>query len=289
VGYAEGVRAYQHAASSLTPADLTDHYTAGMDWLREVFAPRLKDRLAALSGGVWDLSDYAVWAAGADTDFMTHLLEAVSAREEVALYPGDWYGFLVGGTWDERFVWTREAAGRVAAICVPSVRNGHLTGQMAEFLEGSSACLLNINLYPTLSAPERAAVAERLRPVLKKSVLSVSFSRGFGLTASQLGVVLVHRDHPWNQRFARQWGWSTYFHNALAAKAFLALDPAALARVDDERRTWVREQLLSSGLPAVDTGSYYVRSFRPVGDVPEVLKPLHRGDFVRFCFKPPQV
>jgi hypothetical protein len=289
VGYAAGAAAYREAAMGLTAADLTDHYTAGMHWLREVFAPALKARLTALSGGVWDLDDYAVWAAGSDTDFLTLLLEALCAREEVALYPGDWWGFVVGGTWDERAIWTRESAGRPAAICVPSVRNGHLTGQMLDFLEGASGCVLNINLYPTLAPAERRAVALALAPVLPKSVVSVSFSRGFGLTASQLGVALVHRDHPWNQRFARQWGWSTYFHNALAARAFLAVDLEALGEVDRARRAWVRDQLLSVGLPAVESGSYYVKSFRPVGPVPEGLAPLHRGDVVRFCFKPPQV
>src|SRR5262245_50744388 len=81
-------------------------------------------------------------------------------------------------------------------VCVPSVRNGHLTAGMLEFLEQAGMCLLNINLYPTLAAEERRAVSEALAPLLSRSLLSISFSRGFALTASQLGVVLVHRDHP---------------------------------------------------------------------------------------------
>jgi hypothetical protein len=47
---------------------------------------------------------------------------------------------------------------------------------------------------------------------------------------------------------------------------------------------WLGER----GLPAVPTGSYYVRSFRPVGEVPGQLAPLTRDGVVRLCFKPPQ-
>lgn len=288
VGYAAGVAAYRAAAAALTPADLTDHYTRGLDWLRGDFARALIGRLAALTGGAWDLRGWRLWAAGSDVDFMSHLLEAVSAREEVALYPGGWWGFVVGGTHDENMVWGADARGRPAAICLPSVRNGHCTEAMAAFLDGAGPCLLNINLFPTMPAAERQAVAARLRPTLERAVISVSFSRGFGLTASQLGVALVHPDHPWNARFERQWGWHTYFHNALAARAFVALDLAAVAQVDAARRAWVRAQLIAHGLPVVETGSYYVKAFRPVGPLPEDLAPLVRGDVVRFCFKPPQ-
>ena len=34
----------------------------------------------------------------------------------------------------------------------------------------------------------------------------------------------VLRDHPYRARFGTAWDWFTYFHNALAARAFLALD-----------------------------------------------------------------
>jgi len=245
--------------------------------------------LRSLSGGVWDLTDFEAFAAGSDVDFMTHLVEAVASREDVLLYPGDWFGFRVGCSRPERVRWGADAAGRLACLCVPSVRNGHLTEEMAEFLDGSAACLLNLNLFPTLEAAERRAVAGRLAGVLGKSVLSISFSRGFGLTASQLGVALAPRDHPYRRRFAEAWDWFTYFHNALAARAFRALDLGRLEAVDRARRAWVSSWLRERGLPAVPTGSYYVKAFRPEADAPDRLRPLSRDGVVRLCFKPPQV
>jgi hypothetical protein len=41
------------------------------------------------------------------------------------------------------------------------------------------------------------------------------------------------------------------------------------------------------GLPATATGSYYVKSFRPIGEVPASLAPLKRDNLIRLCFKPP--
>lgn len=244
--------------------------------------------LHELAGGAWDLTDYCVYAAGSDVDFMTHLVEAVAAREPVCVYPGDWYGFRVGCTQLDNIVWSAQSQGRLACLCVPSVRNGQFTEAMADYLDASAACLLNVNLFPTLPADERRAVAERLSGVLPKAVLSISFSRGFGLTASQLGVALVHRDHPYRSRFSTQWDWFTYFHNALACRAFRALDLARVRSVDDVRREWVSAWLRDHGLPVVETGSYYVKAFRPDGPVPQRLRPLHRDGIVRLCFKPPQ-
>jgi hypothetical protein len=123
--------------------------------------------------------------------------------------------------------------------------------------------------------------------VLGKAVLSISFSRGFGLTASQLGVALVPRGHPYRKRFAASWEWFTYFFNGIAAKAFTALDLDAVAAVDAERRAWVGGWLQEHGLPSVDTGSYYVKAFRPEGELPDSLTPLARDGVVRLCFKPP--
>jgi len=289
VGYAAGVSAYRQAVADLTPAALSTHYTDGLRFFHEVFTPELKRRLEALSGGAWSLDDYVAYAAGSDVDFMAHVVEAVAAREGVSLFPGDWYGFLVGATHIENIRWAEESRDRLACLCIPSVRNGHLTEPMLAFLEGAPACLLNLNLYPTLRAEERRDVAEALAPLLPRSLLSISFSRGFGLTASQLGVVLVHRDHPHRARFATQWTWLTYFHNAIAARAFLAVDHAALAAVDEARRRWVASFLAENELPAVETGSYYVKSFRVDGPVPERLRPLARDGLVRLCFKPPIV
>jgi hypothetical protein len=289
VGYAVGADAYRDAVATLTAHDMTAHYTAGLDWFRGEFAPQLKAILRDLSGGAWDLGDFDAYAAGSDVDFMSHLVEAVAAREVVKLFPGDWFGFLVGSTHPERIHWSADGRGALACLCVPSVRNGHVTAEMLAFLADADACLLNLNLYPTLAADERKAVAEALNPVLGKSVLSISFSRGFGLTASQLGVALVPKGHPFRAKYAKQWEWFTYFFNGLAARAFLALDLPRVGKVDDERREWVLNWLAARGLPAVASGSYYVKAFRPEGEIPAVLRPLVRDGLVRLCFKPPQV
>jgi hypothetical protein len=287
VGYRAGAVAYRAAVEGLTAYDLTEHYTTGLDWFRETFVPRLKATLEELAGGAWALGGLTAWAAGSDVDLMAHVVEAVAAREGVALYPGDWHGFRVGCTHSEGITWVREARGKLACLCVPSVRNGHLTEEMVAFLKGADACLLNLNLFPTLPADERRLVAERLRGVLGKSVLSISFSRGFGLTASQLGVALVPADHPYRRRFGSSWEWFTYFHNALAARAFLVLDVPAVQAADEERRAWVMRWLRERGLPVVETGSYYVKAFRVEEAVPEWLRPLVRGEVARLCFKPP--
>jgi hypothetical protein len=288
VGYAAGADAYRAAVAGLTAHDLSTHYTSGLGWFRTEFVPYLKGVLEDLTGGVWDLSDFDAFAAGSDVDFMTHLVEAVAAHEEVRLYPGDWFGFRAGCTHRERLRWDTDGGGRLACLCVPSVRNGHLTEEMAGFLEGAGACLVNLNLFPTLPAEERRAVAARLAGVLGKSVLSISFSRGFGLTASQLGVALVPRDHPYRRRYAEAWDWFTYFHNALAARAFRALDLTRLEAVDRERRAWAAAWLRERGLPAVESGSYYVKAFRPTEGVPAAMQPLSRDGLVRLCLKPPQ-
>jgi hypothetical protein len=288
VGYRAGVDAYRTAVEGLDVAGLTDHYTTGMSWFRDELVPHIKRRMSALTGGAWQLDDYVAYAAGSDVDFMTHTVEAIAADRPVSLYPGDWWGFRVGCTQTRNIHWTRDAADSLACLCIPSVRNGHVTSDMLRFLDRAPATLLNINLFPTLPADERASVARSLLPVLDKSILSISFSRGFALTASQLGVALVHKDHPYNDELATQWGWHTYFYNHIAAKAFMAIDFERLETVDTERRAWVRDWLTERGLPAVDSGTYYVKSFRVDGPVPTQLEPLVRDDVVRLCFKPPQ-
>jgi hypothetical protein len=284
--------AYLEVAREITARDLTDHYVAGQSYFHDEFVPRLKSRLSWLSGGEWplaDLDEFVAFAAGSDVDLIAHLIEAVAASEPVLLFPGDWFGFLVGSTQRRNILWNYAAADRLACLCVPSVRNGHLTGEMLEFLESASACLLNLNLFPTLTAAERVSSARALRPLLSKSVLSISFSRGFGMTASQLGVFLLHRDHPYVRRFREQWSWFTYFFNAMAARTFLRLDLAELQTVDDARRTWVANWLEGHGLPSISTGSYYVKSFTLLGGMPPPLQPLTRDGLVRLCFKPPQI
>ncbi|MEQ8785344.1 MAG: hypothetical protein RIC55_03560 [Pirellulaceae bacterium] len=288
VGYAAGVEAYQRAAAMLTARDLTTHYTSGLDFFHQEFVPQLKQRIEGLTGDAWSLDDHVAFAAGSDVDFMTHLVEAVAAGQRVTLFPGDWYGFRVGCTQTERIVWDASGDGGLACLCVPSVRNGHVTEPMLDFLNASQACLLNLNLFPTMAAEDRRSTAQSLQTVLDKSILSISFSRGFGLTASQLGVVLVPREHPYLERFQTQWSWLTYFYNALAARAFLEFDLDAAQRVDRLRACWVHSWLAERRLPCVTTGSYYVKSFHVEGELPECYTPLQRDGVVRLCFKPPQ-
>ncbi len=288
VGYAAGVRAYQAAAGKLTARQLTTHYTAGLEYFHEAFVPELKRRMEELSGGAWSLQWHIAFAAGNDVDFMAHLVDAVAARGRVALYPGDWHGFRVGSTHPDQIAWDSSGRSDLACLCIPSVRNGHVTPPMLDFLKASSACLLNLNLFPTLSPLDRERTARELLPILDKAVLSISFSRGFGLTASQLGVFLVPSSHPYREQFSSQWNWFTYFYNALAAQAFLEFDLRAAQEVDRVRAQWVQSWLEERGLPAVTGGSYYVKSFQVAGDLPPHFAPLVRDDLVRLCFKPPQ-
>ena len=287
VGYPAGAAAYRAAAASLTADYLSAHYTTGLRWFHDEFAPRMRAVVEALSGGAWDLSRHRAFAAGSDVDMIAHIVEAVAAGGRVALFPGDWFGFRVGAARPDAIAWDASGRGDLACLCVPSVRNGHVTEDMLAVLGGADAALLNLNLYPTLPAEERRAVAEQLAGVLPRALLSISFSRGFGLTASQLGVVLVPEDHPLARRFETQWNWFTYFYNALAARAFLALDLAELAAIDEARRAWVRRWLTDRDLPALASGSYYVRSFRAEGAVNGHLLPLVRDGLIRLCFKPP--
>lgn len=291
VGYSSVAAAYAEAAAEITTRQLTEHYTTGLSWFHDEFVPQLRSRLSSLTEGEWplaDFDDFVAFAAGSDVDLMSHLIEAIAARESVAVYPGDWFGFRVGSSHRESIVWSQDASGRLACLCVPSVRNGHLTAEMVEFLKSAAACLLNLNLFPTLTTAERAASARVLQPLLDKSVLSISFSRGFGMTASQLGVFLIHRDHPFVRQFREQWSWFTYFFNALAASTFLRLDLADLQTADRARRAWVADWLERRSLPAVLTGSYYVKSFAINEPVPSRLAPLTRNGLVRLCFRPPE-
>jgi hypothetical protein len=287
VGYDAGVKAYQQAAQELTARDLTDHYTHGVEVFHDEFVPHLKRTLQFVSGGVWCLDDFIAYAAGTDVDFMTHLIEAIAAHHQVALFPGDWFGFLVGCTQTTNIHWRADGPSELACLCIPSVRNGHFTDDMLQFLASANACLLNLNLFPTLAAAERRILSEQLLPMLDRSILSISFSRGFGLTASQLGVALIHRDHPYRAKFHQQWTWFTNFFNAFAARAFMLLDLRRIQEVDDHRRAWVNEWLETRGLPVVQSGSYYVKSFQPTAEVPSSLMPLYRSGVIRFCLKPP--
>lgn len=286
VGYEATAAAYRKTAGSVSVNDLTDHYTDGMDWFHCEFIPQLKLTLEKLTGGAWNLDDYIGYAGSGDVDLMTHIVDAAASESKVCLYPGDWYGFLVGSSQQKNIDFDTDSRGSMACLCIPSVRNGHVSAQMLEFLDQADSALLNINLFPTLAAEERQQMAEALAPQLEKSILSVSFSRGFGLTASQLGVILVHRDHPMRKKYETQWNWFSYFYNQIAAKTFLELDLESIQRVDEKRRHATVDWLKAHDLPVVDSGSYYVKSFQLVDDAPDRLKPLLRGDLLRLCFKP---
>lgn len=288
VGYEATLAAYRKAMDQTTVANLTRHYQDGLVQFHEVFVPYLKRVLEQLSGGAWDFRDYVAYAAGTDVDFMAHIIDAVTHDGFAAIYPGDWHGFRVGANRPDRVRFTTNAKDSLACLCVPSVRNGHLTQQMLDFLESAESCLFNINLFPTLCPAERRQVAENLAPFLRKSVISISFSRGFALTTSQLGVVLIHPEHPLRRKHETQWNWFTYFFNAIAARAFMNLDLAALGAVDEKRRSWVLDRLVEFDLPVVDSGTYYVKSFHIQGSLPAEYSPLRRDGLLRLCFKPPQ-
>lgn len=286
VGYRNVAEAYKRSLNDLSAEYLTSHYTSGQEWFREIFTPYIKNTLSDLSGNEWNFDQYDSFAAGSDVDFMTHIVNTKSATEKVALYPGDWYGFIVGASFQENIKFTLDSRGKMACLCVPSVRNGQLSGEMYDFLDRADSCLLNINLYPTMSAEERFKIAQSLKPFLEKSIISISFSRGFGLTASQLGIILVHPNNPLRRKYDQQWNWFTYFYNSIAAKAFMNIDIAQLQKVDDMRRNWVFNWLENNSFPVVESGTYYVKSFRVKGEIPEYLKILCRNDLLRLCFKP---
>lgn len=287
IGYHETVNAYRIAGNSVTVDDLSNHYTQGLDFFYKEFVPYVKSLLFNLSGGVWNLDDYEAFASGSDVDFMQHIINAIMNKKKIVLYPGDWFGFLAGFPQQERIEWNYESKGHLACLCIPSVRNGHITQDMLRFLEEADQCLLNLNLYPTLTSEERQNIATELKPMLDKSVLSISFSRGFALTASQLGMVFIKKNHPLLKEMRKQLEWFTYFYNLIAAKAFMKIRIEKTQIVDDQRRQWVKDWLTKNNLPVIDTGSYYVKSFKVEGDVSEYLKPLVRQEgFMRLCFKP---
>jgi hypothetical protein len=142
VGYQATATAYQTAVENIKVDTLSTHYTEGIQFFQDEFTPFLKNSLEQLSGGSWDLQDYRAYAAGSDVDFMTHIIDAVAAENQVCLFPGDWYGFLKGASQQKNIQWDTNSQGAMACLCIPSVRNGHLTQEMFEFLERADTCLL---------------------------------------------------------------------------------------------------------------------------------------------------
>src|SRR5204863_2396896 len=111
-GFRHAAEAYRRACAGITAHDLSEHYGAGQEWLRDTFVPYVKQALHRLSGGAWDLEDYLGFAAGSDVDFMTHVIDA--AKERVVIYPGDWGGFLVGPSRPVAF--SPDARGALACV-----------------------------------------------------------------------------------------------------------------------------------------------------------------------------
>ncbi len=275
------------AAADVDVDSLTTHYTEGLARFHEELAPRIRRVLEGLSGGAWDLSQHRIYAAGSDVDLMSHVVDAYAHAGRVHVAAGDWWGFKKSMLRDRVFF--DDGGADLACACLPSVRNGHVTDELVDFLSRSPASLWNLNLWPTIADDERHAAAALLAPQLPRALLSVSFSRGFGMTASQLGVLLVPPGHGL-LRHDEALLWFTYFHNAIAARAFCAVDVDALRTVDSARRAEVDTWLRARGLPSVTTGSYYVKSFRPDSPLPDALLPLARSEggdtLVRLCFKP---
>ncbi|MBI2378114.1 MAG: hypothetical protein HYV07_29195 [Deltaproteobacteria bacterium] len=288
VGYRAGVDAYRAAASRLDADTLSSHYTAGLSWFHDSFVPTLVRRVEGLVDGAWDLSKHRAYAAGSDVDLIAHVVNAATLRGSVNVFPGDWWGFVSGALSPSavRFAPNASAA-CLAAACVPSVRNGHTTDHMIAFLASAPLRLLNVNLLPTMRRDERVELARRLSPLLERSLVSISFSRGFGLTASQLGVLLAPPETVRSLGLERPLEWTTFFYNRIAAEAFLEIDLDSLASVDDARRAHVARWLDERELPSITTGSYYVKAFRVVGELPARLVPLARDGLARVCLKPP--
>jgi hypothetical protein len=282
-GFEHAAEAYRKAAARLTVADLSGHYLGGQEFFRGTLVPHVKQTVERLSGQVWDLADFVGFGAGSDVDFITHIIDASTDR--VAIYPGDWGGFLVGPS-SERVGFSRDSRGALACLCLPSVRNGLFTEDMQRFCRESRSSLLNLNLYPTLPPAERVEVAEMLRDDLDRALLSISFSRGFALTASQLGILLVHREHPLLKRWRKSWEWFSLFYNAIAARAFMHIDLDEVDRVHALRRQEVADWHARHGMPHEPAGSYYVKSFRVEGEMPPAYSVLMRDGVLRLCFKP---
>jgi hypothetical protein len=265
----------------VTATDLSEHYTHGQAFLQDTFFPYVKTVLTRLSGEVWQLDDFVGYAAGTDVDFITHIIDA--CENQVVIYPGDWGGFLVGPSRPVSF--SADSRGALACLCVPSVRNGLLTDDMLRFLAESRSNLLNLNLFPTLAPAERRQVALALDGMLHRSLLSISFSRGFALTASQIGVLLIHRQHSL-LKWRSNWEWFSLFYNTIAARAFMKIDLPEVDRVHAVRRLEVAQWHEQHDFPWQPSGSYYVKSFRIAGELPAAYNVLIRDGILRLCFKP---
>src|SRR5262245_61655999 len=63
VGYDAVARAYAAVAQNISADDLTDHYTRGLEYFHDEFIPALKQRMADLVGGTWDLDDFIAYAS----------------------------------------------------------------------------------------------------------------------------------------------------------------------------------------------------------------------------------
>ena len=73
---------------------------------------------------------------------------------------------------------------------------------------------------------------------------------------------------------------------AVDEREVLGMFPAKFTRNQGVQA--VHERIIDRGLPAVSSGSYYVKAFQLTGPTPERLSPLTRDGLVRLCLKPPQ-
>ena len=82
VGYAAGADSYRAAVARLSADDLSAHYTTGLTWFRGEFVPYLKDVLARLSGGAWDLGDFEALRGQLTPEALAATVASQSAEEE---------------------------------------------------------------------------------------------------------------------------------------------------------------------------------------------------------------
>ena len=218
---------------------------------------------------------------------MTHLVEAVAA------HGGSACSLATGSAFGRGYADGEPELGRLgpwrAGMPVRAVRAKRTPDGRDAGLPGwCSAMPLELEPLPD----------DRLRRAAHRRGVAASLAGPIGLVDQlqprvrprrrrSFGVFLVHRDHPYRVRFETQWAWFTYFFNALVARASCCSTCPHSRRSTPRGGSGFLDWLENRGLPTIATGSYYVKSFRPIGEVPAILAPLQRGDLLRLCFKPP--
>ncbi len=254
VGYAAAADAYRTAVEGLTAESLSTHYTDGLTFFHETFVPALAGRITDLTGGVWDLSGHVAYAAGSDVDFMTHLVEAVAARGPP---PSSWATGSASGS--ARRTRTRSTGMPPAEVPWPASASPRQRTAPDRGDDHISSRRGRLSPQPEpVSNPGpsgTSADGPRLLGLLNRSVLSISFSRGFRPYRLATRCALRTSRPSFAAGSPLNGTGSPIFHNALAARAFLAARPPRLESVDRLRRAHVADRLETRGLPSVATGA----------------------------------